>query len=273
MRLFVASNWFKARLALPSSRGSFEITMASGLLRAMLCVALFNSGWSVGPFFDVKTCALDPLVDRPIWQFLCDHGVQVPTGAHLTLVAVSTASQYDYEVWLASTYTVDYDPQFFWSTFPNTRTWLFVGTVSLLHFLWLCGVAEDGPWIDMQLYCNWFPGEYWYGGLCIQMRTSQSPETMWQIYSSHLSAVSIWKHWRSIYLPWWPLPEYSTWSSFRELMPSVPIYIPGAPIKKSMMFTSCGKPFGEVEWPGLGPVPRAYADKVWGLLSVDRARY
>ena len=80
----------------------------------------------------------------PIWIMLADKlgiGPMLPTVGLRTIVARSTASQYNYELWLCTAYGEDIDPEFFGLYLLRTAN----GAMSALSCSWLFSSTSACP--------------------------------------------------------------------------------------------------------------------------------
>ena len=175
----------------------------------------------------------------PIWPMFEKKGIIYELtnkiGPHLTIVAKSTRTQYDYELYVATSSDEDYDPEFFWSS--KLREWIYLGEYALMTIFAAVGIGYAGtPWIELQQYYNGFEEEPFYGGMNVHIRTWKDCCTWWAIQTMHFGYYTMWTKWQDLYLPWEHIDQnYSSWTSWQTDMPSIPDYNPHNPIKKIKM--------------------------------------
>ena len=209
-----------------------------------------------------------------IWQLLAsqasvDYDIVTPA-MQITIVARSTRTLYDYELWMVTTHEAadTYDPEFFWAVKPTMRTWLYLGTFSIMYIFMLCGVGYGGMWIETRMFMNDYEDEDFYGGIAVHIRTWCDCATWWTIDTMTLTKYTMWEQWRNLHLPWHNMgSSYGDWSYRRQGMPTIPIYKPSESYKKIKMIFSGGNSYDAK--PG-NPhmVPLNYINKILKLWTL-----
>ena len=131
-----------------------EAAIATGAHQHIVAFPLFNYGATMAK------------PDLPIWTMLEKKGIIYDLtshlGPHFTIVAKSTRTQYDYELYVATCTDEGYDPEFYWSS--KHRTWIYLGDYVLITVFALVGIGYAGtPWIELNLYYNGYEKEEFYG--------------------------------------------------------------------------------------------------------------
>ena len=160
------------------------------------------------------------------------------------MVAVSTASPYNYDIWLCGTSVpintgnIDAD---LWDTPPRERKWLCLGCWPLLYLFWIVGMrAYRTIWQEMWLFSEDYAKQWNYKGIDICTRSSVEPYLWWSIKTNTMKSAAMWFQWHKLYVPWqrkFALPKgYGQWESFQyERDCLIPRYAPKAPWKKLCM--------------------------------------
>jgi len=243
-----------------------------------VCFLCFYSSIATGahqqllgyPISDAKEKASP---DYLIWQMIAhkasiDYDMVTPF-MQITIVARSTRTQYDYELWMVTSYENKdtYDAEFFWAIEPSRRTWMYLGTYSIMYIFMLCGIGYGGRWIEVKMYMNNYEDEDFYGGIAVHVRTWCDCATWWTINTMTMTKNTMWKQWQSLHLPWDNMGKsYDTWSWQQQGMPTIPIYKPWESYKKMKMVLSGGNNYAsKANQPHV--VPIQYINKILKLWS------
>ena len=224
------------------------------------------------PIHDAKETASP---DYLIWKMLADKATldydMATPFMQITIVARSTRTQYDYELWMVTSHEDKntYDAEFFWAIEPSRRTWMYLGTYSIMYIFMLCGIGYGGRWIEVKLFTNDYDDETFYGGIAVYIRTWAECATWWTIDTMTLTTNTMWKEWKNLYLPWdltGASHSYGKWSWHQQGMPRIPIYKPWQSYKKMKMVLSGGNNYA-AEPNQQGVVPMNYINKILKLWS------